>query len=102
MHTQSVVPTIGTEIKFSREDAALQQNGKTYAVRIAYDAKTGQWEISSRFSDSEGVWVPLRKGGRAGLIVFLNDDPTSDDTHLVISAIQPTGRGAWADVVSKS
>lgn len=103
MMTTNLVPEIGTKIPISAADVAFPQSGGKAHCRITFDEHAGCWIIASRFSVETQRWVALPRPklrGRPplGLVVFLNDVPTPSTTHIVISSIQPSGKGAFADV----
>jgi hypothetical protein len=93
----SQVPVVGTTIRIKPEDIALSDDGVRFVCRILYDQETNQWIIASRWDTAIKKWVPVTKHRRIGMFVFLNDKPTAADQVVRISAIQPTGRGAFGD-----
>jgi hypothetical protein len=80
------IPGVGTKIPFSKDDAVLSRDLRTWICRISYDAK-------------RTCWIMEKPEDKRGLLVFLNDSPDAWTTHIQISAIQPSGKTAWADVV---
>jgi hypothetical protein len=92
-----ILPSVGTEVPFCQEDISKSSDGRTYMCRIT--ELDGQWTIASRFDSATGRWISRNKKRRIGLMVFLNDAPTSRDTHIKISAMKPNGRAVWADPV---
>jgi hypothetical protein len=99
---RNLVPPLGTMVPVSSEDACLSADGTTYVIRITYDESTEQWVIASRFNAVIKRWVPIGKLKRLGFIVFLNDRLDTKDTHVRISSIQRTGKGAYGDAVQQS
>lgn len=93
----SQVPVVGTTISIKPEDIALSDDGVRFVCRILYDQDSNQWVIASRWDATIKKWVPVTKHRRIGMFVFLNDKPTDADQLIRISAIQPTGRGAFGD-----
>jgi hypothetical protein len=81
-----ILPPIGTEIAFEPTDVTMSKDQRTHVCRVRYDEKSDEWKS-----------VPANNP--RGMIVFLNDAP-SGATHLRISKIQPTGKGAYADPVT--
>jgi hypothetical protein len=99
---KNLVPPIGTMVPIRSGDASLSKDDKTYMCRITFDESTKTWIIASRFNQATGRWAPTTKHKRLGFIVFLNDKPDTDDTHVRISAIQPSGQGAYGDSIKQS
>jgi hypothetical protein len=58
----------------------------TPVCRIKYDGR--QWVMVP--------WGP----GISGMLVFMNAWPEDKHTHIRITSIQPTGKGAYADPVT--
>lgn len=81
------IPGVGTKIPFAFDDAILSRDGRTYICRINCE---------------QDGWVLVKPETHRGLLVFLNDAPDSWTTHIQISAIQPSGKAAWADPVDLS
>jgi hypothetical protein len=94
---QSLVPVVGTIVHFQPEDVSLSDDGVNYVCRIAYDAAADKWIIASRWNTDIKKWMPLTRSRRVGMFVFLNEKPDPADTVIRITAIQPTGRGAYGD-----
>lgn len=99
--TTNLVPAIGTEVKLSQGDATKSEDGRTWLCRIAYDEVQGQWVVASRFEIQSNSWVSCRQGvSQLGILVFLNDWPATDGDYTIrVSAIQRSGRGAFADIL---
>lgn len=83
------IPGVGTKIPFIPTDAVLSRDNRTYICRIQYDEHLDSW-------------LTLKPEQQRGLLVFLNDAPDAWTTHIQISAIQPSGKAAWADPVDMS
>lgn len=91
-----VIPAVSTEIPFTPEDVHHPRyiaNGAvtkgTPHIRITYDEDTQNW-------------VAIKAGTRrGGLIVFLNDEPTAEDTHVRITSVIGTGKGSYGDPIRK-
>jgi hypothetical protein len=81
------IPGVGVYIPIQKTDAVLSKDGRTYICRIAYNETTRSWEANT---------------ANRGLLVFLNDGPTDLTTHIRITAIQSSGKAAWADPVALS
>jgi hypothetical protein len=82
-----MIPPVGTLVAIQEGDTVVSADEHTHICRIVY-------------SEKEQQWVSNPADVRRGFIVFLNDEPTMKTTHIRISAIQPTGKGAWADPVA--
>lgn len=77
------IPSVGTEVRITHEDFTLSRDKRTHFCRIKFDDSTRAWTT-----------VPAR-----GLLVFLTKPLTKEDTHMRITAILPTGKGAYAEPV---
>jgi hypothetical protein len=99
---KNLVPSVGTMVPIQAGDAALSKDDKNWICRITFDDASDSWVIASRFNASSKRWVPVTKHKRLGVLVFFNDKPQPDDTHVRISAIQPTGQGAYGDAVKQA
>lgn len=97
--SKNLVPSIGTTVRFCSRDVSLSKDQVTYVCRITFDEQLNDWVIASRFNEANGRWLPITKLRRIGMIVLLNDKPGSEDTHIKITAIQKTGKGAFGDPI---
>jgi hypothetical protein len=91
-----VIPAVDTEIPFTLADVHRPrkiENGSvvigTPHIRITFDEATDTWKT---------IPVGPRRGG---LIVFLNDTPTAEDTHVRITSVIGTGKGSYGDPIRK-
>jgi hypothetical protein len=87
---QNSVPAVGTEIPIVEGSLVLSRDQRTQVCRIKYQKDSEDW-----------VMVPARLNRHGslinhGLLVFLNSQATASNTHIRITAIQPTGKGAYA------
>ena len=80
------IPGVGTKVPFIKDDAVLSRDGRTWICRIQYDVQ-------------RACWLTRKPEDKCGLLVFLNDAPDAWTTHIQISAIQPSGKAAWADPI---
>jgi hypothetical protein len=87
--TTLTIPSVGTKVPFAEGDAVLSRDGRTWICRIHYNEDLGNWEIN----------LP---SVRAGLLVFLNDAPDHQTSHIRITAIQSSGKAAYGDPVTLS
>jgi hypothetical protein len=87
--TTLTIPSVGTNIPFAEGDAVLSRDERTWICRVHCDDVYHQWEVVS-------------PDARRGLLVFLNDAPDEQTTHIRISAIQSSGRAAYGDPVALS
>jgi hypothetical protein len=94
---RSMIPVVGTVIHFQPEDVTLSADGVNYVCRITYDEDAEKWIIASRWNAHFKKWVSLTKSRRIGMFVFLNSKPEAGDNVIRVTAIQPTGRGAYGD-----
>ncbi len=97
---KNLIPSVGVRVPFTDGQVILSKDQITYMCRITYDESTEDWVIASVLNPGQKYWTPITKSRRIGLVVFLNDKPHPSDTHIEITAIQPTGKGAYADPVS--
>jgi len=82
------IPGVGTNVPFPHiSNAILSKDGHTWICRISYDEK-------------EGAWLIVHPDERRGLRVFLNDKPGPNDNYIRVTAIQSSGKAAWADPVT--
>lgn len=87
---QNSVPAVGTQVPIVEGSLVLSRDQRTQVCRIKYLEDSGVW-----------VMVPARLNRRGtlinhGLLVFMNKQATDSATHIRITAIQPTGKGAYA------
>lgn len=79
------IPEVGTLIPIVTDWISRSRDRETPMCRIKYEVK--QWVMVP--------WGPLTRG----MLIFLNTWPEPKHTHIRITAIQPTGKGAYADPV---
>jgi hypothetical protein len=77
------IPSVGTEVRISSDDFTLSRDKRTHFCRIKFDEGSQTWTT-----------VPER-----GLMVFLTKPLNKEDTYMRITAILPTGKGAYAEPV---
>jgi len=89
-----VIPAVGTEIPFTSADVHRPrkiENGQsvkqTPHIRITFDEASQLWKA-----------IPVGPK-RGGLIVFLNDEPGVEDTHVRITSVIGTGKGSYGDPI---
>lgn len=80
----TMIPILPDMVRGSRE-RGTNRDGKTPVCRIKYDGR--QWNM-----------VPW--GPTSGMLVFLRSWPTEQQKYIRITAIQPTGKAAYADPAS--
>lgn len=97
---KNLIPSIGVRVPFTDGQIILSKDQTTYMCRITYDELSEEWVIASVLIPGQKYWTPITKSRRIGLVVFLNDKPVSTDTHIEITAIQATGKGAYADTIT--
>lgn len=95
---QLTLPPVGTKIRFNAEsDIGRSADGITRMARVTFDEQSQQWVIASRLNQETMRWVPIKRGGRVGLMVFLNESPLTADHYLTVTAIQKSGKAVYAD-----
>jgi hypothetical protein len=85
--TKLTIPSVGTQIPFDTGLAALSRDNRTHICRISFD-------------EHKQAWVLNKPEERRGFLVFLNDAPDAQTSHIRISAIQSSGKAAYADTVN--
>jgi hypothetical protein len=87
------VPAVGTSIPIEDRSIVLSRDQRTHVCRIKYLNEESRW-----------IMVPARVNKRGalinhGLLVFLKKQAAESDTHIRITSIQPSGKGAYAEPV---
>jgi hypothetical protein len=93
MQQSNAIPSVGTVIPIEERAVVLSRDQKTHVCRIKYKAETGTWSMVPARTNSQGALI------NHGLLVFLNSRLDKKATHIRITSIQPTGKGAYADPV---
>lgn len=85
------VPAVGTQIPIVEGSLVLSRDQRTQVCRIKYLQDSGNWVMVPARTNRQGSLI------NHGLLVFLNSPATESTTHIRITAIQPTGKGAYAN-----
>jgi hypothetical protein len=79
------IPEVGTLIEIQPDMISMSRDRQTPVCRIKYDGKR---------------WNMVAWGPQTGMLVFLKTRPTEQHKFIRITAIQPTGKAAYADPAS--
>lgn len=91
-----VIPAVDTEIPFTPADVHRPRKIENGSVI------TGTPHIRITFDEASDTWKAIPVGTRrGGLIVFLNDEPAAEDTHVKITSVIGTGKGSYGDPIRK-
>lgn len=87
------VPAVGTSIPIEDRSIVLSRDQRTHVCRIKYLTDEWRWVMVPAKTNRRGALI------NHGLLVFLNRQAAESDTHIVITSIQPTGKGVYAEPV---
>ena len=87
------IPAVGTLIPIEGRAIVLSRDQRTHVCRIKYVEEENRWTMVPAKLNRRGALI------NHGLLIFLSAQISGLHTHIKITSIQPSGKGAYAEPV---